>query len=423
MYRTISIVLIFIFSTSLHSQRLDVEAISSFEEFRYRLFDIAPDGKWYIILENDELLTSTDEGENWTMISYPDTFDISRIKYFDSGELLLRSTTASILGNDSNWKSLPSLDGFSLIQVQNDTIYCALENEVYLSTDRGETLNIAFTTEDYENITKMFVTDRSVFLLGSEEPDNRTNLQSFFRYNKRYNKVDSLRINSSSIVTQLPTIRLIDINNDDEFGLTTFRDNRGSDGIYEEAAYGLKSRVAMHDVKVHQGKVYFTYNQNGLGVYDLETRILEEYVVDQMGKIHAHDGKIYIADRNKILEVSEFVNEAGQIKVIVPDLKRTYTNAEAYTVANDGTPYADTGYNIFAYDDLSQIWRQLDLDYDNIIDWTINAESTLYVLSTTNFHIINNNGLEVVTKPFNNCLLYTSPSPRDRTRSRMPSSA
>ena len=26
-------------------------------------------------------------------------------------------------------------------------------------------------------------------------------------------------------------------------------------------------------------------------------------------------------------------------------------------------------------------------------------------------------------KQFNNCLLYTSPSPRDRTRSRMPSSA
>ena len=26
-------------------------------------------------------------------------------------------------------------------------------------------------------------------------------------------------------------------------------------------------------------------------------------------------------------------------------------------------------------------------------------------------------------RPFNSCLLYTSPSPRDRTRSRMPSSA
>ena len=30
---------------------------------------------------------------------------------------------------------------------------------------------------------------------------------------------------------------------------------------------------------------------------------------------------------------------------------------------------------------------------------------------------------ERISKLFDNCLLYTSPSPRDRTRSRMPSSA
>ena len=29
----------------------------------------------------------------------------------------------------------------------------------------------------------------------------------------------------------------------------------------------------------------------------------------------------------------------------------------------------------------------------------------------------------IQANPFTNCLLYTSPSPRDRTRSRMPSSA
>ena len=32
-------------------------------------------------------------------------------------------------------------------------------------------------------------------------------------------------------------------------------------------------------------------------------------------------------------------------------------------------------------------------------------------------------GLELGFELFNDCLLYTSPSPRDRTRSRMPSSA
>ena len=35
--------------------------------------------------------------------------------------------------------------------------------------------------------------------------------------------------------------------------------------------------------------------------------------------------------------------------------------------------------------------------------------------------IVKNNGLDHLV--YNSCLLYTSPSPRDRTRSRMPSSA
>ena len=34
-----------------------------------------------------------------------------------------------------------------------------------------------------------------------------------------------------------------------------------------------------------------------------------------------------------------------------------------------------------------------------------------------------NCNVKVVMTPSSNCLLYTSPSPRDRTRSRMPSSA
>ena len=36
---------------------------------------------------------------------------------------------------------------------------------------------------------------------------------------------------------------------------------------------------------------------------------------------------------------------------------------------------------------------------------------------------LNTNNIEIYTKDTNSCLLYTSPSPRDRTRSRMPSSA
>ena len=39
--------------------------------------------------------------------------------------------------------------------------------------------------------------------------------------------------------------------------------------------------------------------------------------------------------------------------------------------------------------------------------------------------LVNLNGIngKITAEELNNCLLYTSPSPRDRTRSRMPSSA
>ena len=49
------------------------------------------------------------------------------------------------------------------------------------------------------------------------------------------------------------------------------------------------------------------------------------------------------------------------------------------------------------------------------------AESNGYKLSVANLQEGDEAGIKTVT--MNICLLYTSPSPRDRTRSRMPSSA
>ena len=46
-----------------------------------------------------------------------------------------------------------------------------------------------------------------------------------------------------------------------------------------------------------------------------------------------------------------------------------------------------------------------------------------YVASQTDVEIISWKGICIVHDQFNNCLLYTSPSPRDGLLSRMPSSA
>ena len=57
-----------------------------------------------------------------------------------------------------------------------------------------------------------------------------------------------------------------------------------------------------------------------------------------------------------------------------------------------------------------------DLDYKNI-DFTVEENRKLYRIGR------GEQGVLLVRPYTNDCLLYTSPSPRDRTRSRMPSSA
>ena len=52
-------------------------------------------------------------------------------------------------------------------------------------------------------------------------------------------------------------------------------------------------------------------------------------------------------------------------------------------------------------------------------DWGMSSKNN----ATTNHAEEEEESLEQLTKQLDDCLLYTSPSPRDRTRSRMPSSA
>ena len=54
-------------------------------------------------------------------------------------------------------------------------------------------------------------------------------------------------------------------------------------------------------------------------------------------------------------------------------------------------------------------------------DW--NYTENKYLIGFDSFPIPNAGSIWDFSKPISTCLLYTSPSPRDRTRSRMPSSA
>ena len=59
-------------------------------------------------------------------------------------------------------------------------------------------------------------------------------------------------------------------------------------------------------------------------------------------------------------------------------------------------------------------------------DYTVDFSSTVFVNSNTDTFVnasVSGNYMKLITKDIMICLLYTSPSPRDRQKSRMPSSA
>ena len=68
------------------------------------------------------------------------------------------------------------------------------------------------------------------------------------------------------------------------------------------------------------------------------------------------------------------------------------------------------------------------LFYDTDADLSLLNKKTIAIIgygSQGHAHALNlkDSGMDVIVGLYKGCLLYTSPSPRDRTRSRMPSSA
>jgi len=107
----------------------------------------------------------------------------------------------------------------------------------------------------------------------------------------------------------------------------------------------------------------------------------------------------YITDYEYILKGVRVVYMTGHVTAYIDD----YPHFENEEIAN-GTP---------------QPWP-LHKAY-NTIKATQKLQETHNNLGTVAFMIIKNDS--IWHEQYTDCLLYTSPSPRDRTRSRMPSSA
>ena len=69
------------------------------------------------------------------------------------------------------------------------------------------------------------------------------------------------------------------------------------------------------------------------------------------------------------------------------------------------------------------IWHKPNPMPESVRDRCTKAHEYIFLLSKSKQYYYNNEAIKEPAKDWGTCLLYTSPSPRDRTRSRMPSSA
>ena len=90
-----------------------------------------------------------------------------------------------------------------------------------------------------------------------------------------------------------------------------------------------------------------------------------------------------------------------------------YINQRKY-YTNDGVVPTDSNWGSYQYVSLDNIMTNFELMYDGNHS-LVNNENRYKIL----FHAKR----AIQELNYDACLLYTSPSPRDRTRSRMPSSA
>ena len=109
-----------------------------------------------------------------------------------------------------------------------------------------------------------------------------------------------------------------------------------------------------------------------------------------------------------IIEFIETDKDGNSLFVTTKGITLDATTWECYGAIMGGTG---------KYKTATGHYHAIGTSIDTSSSWT--AEGTLYTLNETAEH----EAIKNVIKEETNCLLYTSPSPRDRTRTRMPSSA
>ena len=407
---SVAFLLIFSCIANIEAQRLDLTQVSSFDELRYDIFEISPNGIWYILLESGELMTSNNEGMTWMPQVLPYNDVLIDINFFNDDSPFITTENGYYSWINNQWVPLPNIEanryyqGPGIITIFNDTLWYALNSDIYISADRGLSSDLIFQSDSIDRVETIAVSDKHLYILGQTYSNgtissgNRTN-SYYEKYDRSYILIEKEHPTFKIRESDSASYRHFQVTPTDYITYTEVVDHTGFDGKYYEKIFGLIIHRRSHDYKVIGDKIYFTYYGYNMGVYDLVSGQLNTFDINQQGKLHHHNGKVYIEDKNRILDITNYNN--GQIETIIPDLKRTYSGAVDYKISSTGIIYAHTGYNVYSYSELDNRWMQLDLNYDNIINFDLSPSGIFYALSNQHLFVSEDGGETVETKIHN----------------------
>ena len=150
-------------------------------------------------------------------------------------------------------------------------------------------------------------------------------------------------------------------------------------------------------------------------------------------RFHLDDFSESIKSYDKVLDIDITNQEAWNLKSLVHYEKKSYAKAlDCVEKAIDSDPtYGMAWYNKACYlsllnqvpDALDSLKRSIEIDVKNARK-AVKDRDFVNVRAEDGFkRIIEVVVIESLRQGYHTCLLYTSPSPRDRQKSRMPSSA
>ena len=193
----------------------------------------------------------------------------------------------------------------------------------------------------------------------------------------------------------------------------------GTERVYIDGKLMVRGSENDYIIDYNAGEITFT--PNVLLTKDKRVQVEFEYSDKNYFRTLVFSGSEYTSENEKLkLRLNIYAEQDSKNQPL--DQTIDSFDKSILEAVGDSVQYAfSSGIDTIAFDASRIMYKMVDsLGFDSVFVYSANPDSAKYVLSFTELGLNNGNYIQSATFA---CLLYTSPSPRDRTRSRMPSSA